>query len=152
MAKATDADENFLAEVYYSTRVDEFAPLGWDEAQLRPFLVMQYNVQKQGYRHQFPDAENLIICLEQEKIGRLIVNQSTSELRLVDISLLPQFRNLGVGTKIITDLLNEAEEKNLPVSLTVAQNNPLAFCLYQKLGFQIVGKDEVYISMEWRKD
>lgn len=151
LAPATEADLKFVENVYISTRIDEFAMIGWDEEQLRQFLAMQNNIQKQAYSHQFPDAENLIICLEKEKIGRLIVNRNTNELRLVDISLLPQFQNLGVGTKIIKDLLNEAKEKKLPLTLTVARNNPAAFRLYQKLGFQITGEDEMYISMVSRK-
>ena len=151
LVSETVADENFLAEVYFSTKGDEFAALGWDAEQLGQLLAMQYKIQKQAYQLQFPDAENLIIWMEKEKIGRLIVNRSATDLRLVDISLLPKFRGSGVGTKIITDLQNEAGEKNLPLTLTVAQNNPAAFRLYQKLGFQITGENEMYVSMEWRK-
>jgi ribosomal protein S18 acetylase RimI-like enzyme len=112
---------------------------------------MQYKIQKQAYRLQFPDAENSIIRLEKEKIGRLIVNRNAADLKLIDISLLPEFRGSGVGTKIITDLQSEAGEKNLPLTLKVARNNPSAFRLYQKLGFQTTGEDEIYVSMEWRK-
>lgn len=147
----TVTDENFLAKLYFSTRSDEFSALGWDAERLGQFLAMQYKIQKQAYHLQFPDAENLIIWLEEEKIGRLIVNRSANDLRLVDISLLPKFRSLGVGTKIITDLQSEAGEKNLPLTLNVARNNPSAFRLYQKLGFQMTGEDEMYFSMDWRK-
>ena len=128
----TDTDENFLAKVYFSTRSDEFSALGWDAEQLKQFLAMQYKIQKQAYRLQFPDAENLIIWLEKEKIGRLIVNRSATDLRLVDISLLPKFRGSGIGTQVITDLQSECGEKNLPLTLSVARNNSAAFRLYQK--------------------
>lgn len=147
----TERDENFLAEVYFSTKSNEFSALGWDAGRLRQFLAMQYKIQKQAYHLQFPNAENLIIWLEKEKIGRLIVNQSATDLRLVDVSLLPKFRGLGIGTKIITGLQSEAGEKNLPLTLNVARNNPSAFRLYQKLGFQMTGEDEMYFSMDWRK-
>ena len=151
MVSETAADDNFLAQVYFSVKSDEFSALGWDAGQLGQFLAMQYKIQKQAYQLQFPDADYLIIWLEKEKIGRLVVNRGEADLRLVDISLLPKFRNLGVGTKIITDLQNEVGEKNLPLTLTVARDNPSAFRLYQKLGFQITGEDELYLSMEWRK-
>lgn len=147
----TDTDEEFLAKVYFSVRSDEFLPLGWDAEQLGRFLAMQYKIQKQAYDLQFPGAENLIIRLEKEKIGRLIVNRSAADLRLVDISLLPEFRGSGIGTKIISDLQSEAGEKNLPLTLNVARNNPSAFRLYQKLGFQTTGEAEIYVSMQWRK-
>jgi ribosomal protein S18 acetylase RimI-like enzyme len=147
----TDADEDFLGKLYFSARSDEFSPLGWDAEQLGRFLTMQYKIQKEAYRLQFPDAENLIIWLKKEKIGRLIVNRSAADLRLIDISLLPEFRGSGFGTKIISDLQSEAGEKNLPLTLNVARNNSSAFRLYQKLGFQTTGEDEMYVSMQWRK-
>ena len=142
-------DENFLAEVYFSTRCEEFAAVGWDEAQLRPFLELQYNFQKQSYRMQFPAADRLIILRGDEKIGRMLVDRNSSEIRLVDISLLPEFRAKGIGTKLVRDLLREAGEKDLPVTLTVAVQNQPALGLYQKLGFVITGTDELYHSMEW---
>jgi ribosomal protein S18 acetylase RimI-like enzyme len=147
---ASDDDIEFLSEVYYSTRFEEFSSFGWSEAQIRNLLEMQFNVQKQAYSFQFPEAESLIICKNKEKIGRIIINRTTTELRLVDISLLPQFRNFGIGTKLITDLSKEATDKKLPLSLRVAQNNQAAFRLYQKLGFQVTDENEMYISMKWQ--
>jgi ribosomal protein S18 acetylase RimI-like enzyme len=113
---------------------------------------MQYNIQKQAYSQQFPNASNSIIRLGRENIGRLIVDRSKREIRLVDISLLPKYRSLGLGTQIISDILCESQKKDLPLRLTVNRYNPLAFRLYQKLGFQITDEDEMYISMEWIKN
>lgn len=151
IVSVTVKDENFLAEVYLSVKKEEFSALGWNAEQLEQFLAMQYKIQKQAYQMQFPGAENLIIFFEKEKVGRLIVNRSTTDLRLIDISLLPNYRGSGIGTQIITDLQSEAGEQNLPLTLTVARSNPSAFRLYQNLGFQVTGADEMYFSMEWRK-
>ena len=49
-------DEAFLYRVYASTRADELAPLGWDEAQQTAFLRMQFAAQHQYYHAQFPNA------------------------------------------------------------------------------------------------
>lgn len=144
-------DAEFLKEVYYSTRIEEFSMFGWSEDQITNILEMQFNSQKQAYSLQFPEAENLIICLNKERIGRIITNRTANELKLIDISLLPKFRNMGVGTKLITNLIKEATVKNLPLTLQVARNNPAAFRLYQKLGFQVTGENEMYISMEYKK-
>ncbi len=147
---ASDDDLEFLAKVYYATRIEEFSMFGWSEDQLKSLLEMQFNSQKQSYSIQFPAAEHLIICLYQEKIGRIIINRTSEDLRLVDIALLPEFRNLGVGSKIITDLIEEAKRKTLPLTLQVARSNSAAFRLYQKIGFQVTGENEMYISMEWK--
>lgn len=152
LVKAEKGDEEFLAELYCSTRQEEFSHVGWDDAQLSQFLVTQYNFQKQSYDQQFPTAEQSVIWVENKNAGRLIVYRSEAQIRLVDISLLPQFRNSGIGTKIITGLMDEANERGLPVALQVAVINQSAFRLYQKLGFRVTAEDAFYLAMEWHSD
>lgn len=143
-----EKDTDFIAKVYFSTRKDEFTMLGWNNAQLEMFLKMQFDAQQQSYAMQFPDAEKSVIILEEIAVGRLIVDRIESEIRLVDIALLPEFRKLGIGGKIIRDLIKEAEIKQLPLTLTVEKTNVHAFRLYQKMGFEVVGDDAIYIAMK----
>lgn len=152
LVEATDADDDFLAELYFSTRSEEFSAVGWDEAQLRQFLKLQYDYQKQAYPMQFSAPEHSVIRRGDEKIGRLIVNRTETEIRLVDISLLPPFRRAGIGTRIITTLIAEAAEKDLPLTLQVAAGNQAALRLYRKLGFRVTGEDQMNISMQWQAD
>lgn len=144
----TEEDADFIAKVYFSTRKDEFAMPGWSDAQLEIFLKMQFDAQRQSYAMQFPEAENSVIKLGEIAVGRLIVDRIESEIRLVDIALLPEFRKLGIGGKIIKNLISEAENKQLPLTLTVEKTNEGAFRLYQKLGFEIVGDNAIYIAMK----
>lgn len=54
------------------------------------------------------------------------------------ISLLPEYRGLGIGTKLLNSLLSLLYEKGFyQVSLSVQKKNP-AFRLYKRAGFQIV--------------
>lgn len=148
---ATEKDSEFIEKVYFSTREDEFAMLGWTRQQLEMFLRMQFEAQRQSYEMQFPAAEHSLIYLENAEkaaIGRLIVERTEKEIRLVDIAILSEFRGRKIGTKIINDLIVEAEIKNLPVTLTVSKTNVGAFRLYQKLGFNTIAEDAVIISME----
>ncbi len=144
----TEKDAEFLKKVYFSTRKDEFTMLGWNDAQLEMFLKMQFDAQHQSYAMQFPKAENLVIKLKEIAVGRLIVDRVESEIRLVDIALLPEFRGQGIGGQLIGDLILEAENKQLPLTLTVEKTNSGAFRLYQKLGFEIVADDAIYIAMK----
>ena len=57
-----------------------------------------------------------------------------AEIRLVDISLLPEFRNRGLGTSLLRDLFTEAEAAGKPLTIHVEKFNP-AMRLYQRLGF-----------------
>jgi len=59
------------------------------------------------------------------------VDVKTPELAF---AVLPEFRNQGVGTQIITQLLNEIAKLYPQVSLAVREENP-AIRLYERLGF-----------------
>jgi ribosomal protein S18 acetylase RimI-like enzyme len=76
------------------------------------------------------------------------VDRTASEVRLVDISLLPAARGGGTGTHLICALLEEAAGAGRPVRLHVARGNP-ALRLYARLGFRVDGDDGMYLAMTW---
>ena len=140
-------DTPFLEKLYFETRRDEFAQLGWDENQLATFLKMQFMTQTQSYRMQFPDARNLIIEADGAAVGRLI---ETDDIRLVDIAVLPEFRNQGIGSFVLRRLLKEAKNKAKPVNLQVLKTNIPAIRLYERFGFEKTGESDLYQAMQWR--
>jgi len=52
------------------------------------------------------------------------------------MGLLPQYREVGLGTKLLTKLLNMARGKIDSVFLTVVRKNKRARNLYRKMGFE----------------
>jgi ribosomal protein S18 acetylase RimI-like enzyme len=137
-------DTPFLEKLYFETRKDEFAQLGWDAPQIEALLKMQFMTQTQSYRMQFPDARNFVIEADGEAVGRLI---TTDEIRLVDIAVLPEFRNRGIGSFVLRRLLEEAEDKKKPVDLQVLKTNSPAIRLYERFGFEKTGEDQLYLMM-----
>jgi len=137
-------DEEFLFNVYASTRVDEMSLVVWGDSQKKTFLRMQFHAQHQQYQFTYPDSINQIIEFNGIPIGRLMVNRSADETILVDIALLPDFRNLGLGTSLLRSLQEEGKK----ITLHVIRSNP-AVNLYQQLGFIFVGEEEFYSQMEW---
>jgi ribosomal protein S18 acetylase RimI-like enzyme len=127
-------DQSFLYEVYASTRADELARVGWSTEQMQDFLQMQFRAQQQQYQFSYPNAARQIIEHNGLPVGRLIVDRSANETLLVDIALLSEFRNLGIGTSLLCDLLAEGNK----VTLNVIRSNPAAN-LYQRLGFVFCG-------------
>jgi len=144
---AQPADRDFLARVYASTRMDELAHVGWAPDQLAGFLEHQFSAQTKHYARHYPDATFDVVLVDGEPAGRLIVDRWEHELRIVDITLLPEFRGRGVGTRLLTDVLGEAEERGAKVSIHVEANNP-AMTLYRRLGFSGVSSHGVYLLME----
>ena len=84
-----------------------------------------------------------------EIIGQIQIAVLDDELRLVDLSLLPEYRNRGIGSALLRDLLDEAAGANKRVILHVSQGNPAAR-LYERHGFSYVGEQGIYWRMEWR--
>jgi len=142
------ADEPFLFDLYASTRQDELEAWGWPPAMRDTFLTLQFRA-SQGYRAAFPDAEFQIVLRDGVKAGRLIVQRTREELRVVDIALLPQHRNAGIGTALLRRLFGEAAATQKPLRLHVRKDNR-AGRLYQRLGFIKAGETELHWEMEWR--
>lgn len=146
LRSAAAEDEEFLYRVYASTRADEMALTDWTEAQKEAFLRMQSNAQRQSYLAQYPQAEYSVIAKDGAPIGRLIVDRTGRDLLLMDIALLPEYRNAGIGTRLIEELLDEADRTARPVRLHVETFNP-AMNLYKRLGFIETGELSFYHEM-----
>jgi len=141
-------DEDFLFSVYASTRIDEMARVDWNAEQQETFLRMQFNAQSQFYIESYPGAEFQVVTLNDQPIGRLYIHRREDEIRIMDIALLPDHRNLGIGSALIQDILEHGKNLNLPVTIYVEQFNP-AMHLYQRIGFRKKEDKGVYVLMEW---
>lgn len=67
--------------------------------------------------------------------GYGFVDPNTPEL---SIALFPQYREQGIGSRLLTKLLKIAQTQYAAISLSVDPNNP-ALRLYQRAGFERVG-------------
>jgi len=140
-------DAAFLYEVYASTRTEELAVVDWDEAHKAAFLHQQCTAQHQFYQERYTQTDLLIMLRDTVPVGRLYVARWQDEIRIVDIALLPPYRNAGIGTAILRDLLAEAAAARKPVRIHVEKFNP-ALRLYERLGFVPIEDKGVYLFME----
>jgi GNAT superfamily N-acetyltransferase len=144
----TPKDTSFLARVYASTRWEELAPTGWSDEEKVVFCRRQFNAQSAHYREHYPDAAFAIVEKDGHGIGRLYVARWEKEIRIVDISLLPESRGAGLGTKLLRDLQDEARSAGKSLTIHVERFNR-ALALYQRLGFEQVEDKGVYLLMRW---
>jgi ribosomal protein S18 acetylase RimI-like enzyme len=142
----TAADEPFLSALYGSTRTEELAAVPWSEEQKRAFLDMQFHAQSLHYAKHYGDGDFMMIEEGGRPIGRFLLHRTSDEIRVVDISLMPEHRRRGIGTKLLRDVLAEGEATNRKVSIHVEHFNP-AKRLYERLGFQYVETNGVYDLM-----
>ena len=145
----TEDDRAFLLSVYASTRDEELAQVAWAPGQLEAFLELQFGAQDRDYRGNHPAGAFDVIEVDGQAVGRLYVDRGADELRLVDIALLPAYRSLGVGERLIRSLQAEAAATGRVVVLHVEATNRAAH-LYERLGFVVVDERGVHRRMEWR--
>jgi ribosomal protein S18 acetylase RimI-like enzyme len=141
-------DLPFLYQVYASTRAEELAQVPWSAEEVHAFLDMQFKAQHTYYHDNYPGAHFLMVLVDDLPAGRLYIDWWETELRIMDIALLPEFRGQGIGSRLMHDLLREAQARGVPVTLHVEPFNP-ALRLYARLGFQKIGEAGLYWLMRW---
>lgn len=146
----TPDDAPFVFALYATTRAGEMALVDWDDAQKEQFLRMQFQAQKQHYTSAFPAARHDIILFNGEAVGRIYVDRNPHEVRLIDIVLLPAYRNRGIGAFFMEQLKQDARTAGVPVRLFVWQPNEAAQRFYRRHGFEDVGQQGAYVLMEWQ--
>lgn len=146
---AEAADRDLLFRIYASTREEELARTDWDDAQKTAFLTHQFTAQDTHYRAHYPGAVFNLILLDGDPVGRLYLHRRPSDIRIMDVALLPPHRNRGIATTLLRDLQSEAATTAKSLSIHVEQFNP-ALRLYTRLGFLPTTEHGVYLLMEWR--
>jgi len=145
-----DADLDFLRRVYASAREDELAQAThWSDEQKREFLNGQFELQHRHYVENYPGARLGVITIDGRDVGRLYVDRWDDEIRLMDIALLPEFRNRGIGRSLVQELVDEATRTKKLLSCYVEASNP-AKRLYDRLGFVEAGQHTFYLLMHFR--
>jgi ribosomal protein S18 acetylase RimI-like enzyme len=144
LREATAEDQPFLLEVYASTRIEELEVLGWSDAEKQAFIKMQFIARERCY----PRVDNRIILLNGRPVGRILVDRGESSILLNDIAVLTEYRNAGIGSRLIQDLMKEATAAGKPIMLHVLTSSP-AVRLYERLGFSRTGGDGAYFEMKW---
>ncbi|NYH86856.1 GNAT superfamily N-acetyltransferase [Actinopolymorpha cephalotaxi] len=81
-----------------------------------------------------------VIRLGDEGVGRLRVVRTPEKIFIGGIQIHPAFQGRGIGTAIITTLLEEASGREIPVELRVHRTNGNAERLYTRLGFRRNGE------------
>ncbi|MCW8878900.1 MAG: GNAT family N-acetyltransferase [Kangiellaceae bacterium] len=145
-----DDDLGFLEALYASIREPELAMSDFSDEEKQSFIKGQFTAQHSHYCNGYRTEHFYVIYVSEQRVGRLFVDYWDKEIRIVDIALMPAFRQLGLGSYLLSNLFLEAEKLKVPVTIHVERHNP-ARRLYERLGFELKGAhDEVYLLMEWK--
>ena len=127
---ATPADAVFCYQLHKAAMGEYITAIwGWDEQVQRAFHERAFN----PHRWQ-------IITAGQADIGMLDVEYRPGEIYLSRIEIHPGHQGHGIGTRIISALLEEAERKGQDLVLDVLTVNRRAHALYRRFGLTEVAR------------
>lgn len=127
---ATSADAEFCYQLHEAAMGAYITAIwGWDEQVQRAFHERAFNPRRWQ-----------IITAGQADIGMLDVDYRPGEIYLSRIEIHPGHQGHGIGTRIISTLLEEAERKGQHLVLDVLTVNRRAQALYRRLGLTEVAR------------
>jgi ribosomal protein S18 acetylase RimI-like enzyme len=140
-------DDDLLLRLYSSTRAAEMAQIPWTPEQKDAFVRTQFAAQKQHYGATYPTAEHQIICWKEQPAGRIYLDRNNEAFHILDITVLPELRNTGIGSKILNGVMDEAKAAGKPVTIFVETYNP-SVRLFERLGFRQVRTEGIHYLLQ----
>ena len=141
-----ESDLPFLEALYAQVREEELRPVPWAPEKKQAFLSDQFRKQHAFYREQFVDARWWMLLHGAEAIGRVYIKPEDGGIGLVEISIVSDLRNHGLGAAVMQGLIDHADGNGLHISLHVEPYNP-ALRLYRRFGFKEIEAGGVYLFM-----
>ena len=108
-----------------------------------------WNEEEQREKHQqnfVPDTHRVLLVNNAEA-GLLVTELEPEYVWLVKLYLFEQFRNQGLGSAVLQQVIEEANALGKSVRLRVLRVNTAAQRLYARHGFQVVGEEPERIFM-----
>lgn len=97
------------------------------------------------------EPESILSVIEYDgtDVGRFRIVRFPDRIFLGGIQIHPDFQGNGIGTHLVTGLIEESRASGRPLDLNVDQINVRARSLYERLGFQRLNESETEIHMRF---
>lgn len=141
LKKSMIADYEFLRNVHHVTLKEHIEKIwGWNEP-----------LQDDFFKQEFDSNLIQIIQVSQNNVGYLILHENKESVYVVELLILPEFQNRGLGTQILKDIIAQTEQLNLNLKIGVFKVNTRAKDLYLDLGFVLRDQTDTHYLMEYEK-
>jgi GNAT superfamily N-acetyltransferase len=138
LRQATARDSEFAYEVKKTTLGEYVRRVwGWHEDE-----------QRRLHRRRFASQAFQVVVADGVDAGVLALTYEPDCLRVNQLLVLPEHQSKGVGTACMTQVLDDATRRGMPVRLQVLKVNHRAAEFYRRLGFINTGEDDTHIQME----
>ena len=140
LIKLIPGDEAYREFSYQVKRAAEgeyiTSMFGWDED-------MQRGFHDKAWQQQKPD----IIIYDDKLIGTIATTESKDCIEVGQFFILPEYQRKGIGTHLLENILDKADQMGKSVTLKFLKSNPVE-SLYVRNGFRLIDTDEILHYME----
>lgn len=143
-------DKDFLAKMFRENQ-DEIRMADADKDYIETVIDMQLDAQQGGYGQQFPNAIYLVLEKNGSRIGRITLDISPVELRLVDLDFIKKAQGKGFGSSILLWLMKAAAQTKTPLLVPMRRDDMSMARFLTQYGFieDEEMSDQVYARMSW---
>ncbi len=103
-----------------------------------------------------PTIQNLLarqlfskIYVDDVLVGAIAYQRSDTHIQLEELYIEPRRQNQGIGTMVMTQLIEQSSALGLPIRLNVLASNRARF-FYEQLGFSLTRSTKEVNSMEYK--
>jgi len=134
LRRANESDVAFLADVVLLSSEDRYRRhADWDLDAFHAGLIEDAADQVGGG---VENSVTYVIVVDGIDVGRARLITTTNRIEIAGLQVLPEHQNQGIGTAVISQVVNTAAAAGIPVILDVESDNPDARRLYERLGFR----------------
>jgi ribosomal protein S18 acetylase RimI-like enzyme len=139
LLRATVRDQRWLDQLRRSVYRELFIAAfgGWDEAR--------------HVRHTsecWDRGQISIIEVDGERVGMIQILDQTGVVEIGEMQIQPSHQNRGIGSRILSDIVDQAHKRGKTVTLSVALKNERAYEFYRRCGFQHVTQTETHNQLQ----
>jgi GNAT superfamily N-acetyltransferase len=136
---STPADRTFLRNLHHAV---------YRDVVVRQFGSWDERAQDEWFEKGLAEAVMSIVEEAGVPVGAIGLNTAPDCLHLVELQILPQWQNRGLGSTLVDRQLSEARARGVPIRLRVLRENR-ARLLYERKGFAVTGETDTHYLMEW---
>lgn len=131
----------------------EFARLvhhtAYHDVVVRQFGTWNESMQDEFFKAAWRDFPHYLASRDDVVVGIVSYIERGNTIHINEVQILPHYQGQGIGTTFLTERIDEARHRKVPLTLQVLRENR-AIELYRRLGFVQYGKSDTHIKMEWR--
>ena len=89
-----------------------------------------------------------IIEVDGQRVGMIQILDQAGVVEIGELQIQPSHQNRGIGSRVLSDVVDQAHKRGKTVKLAVALKNERAREFYQRCGFQYVAQTETHHQLQ----